>query len=167
MALMHALWALTTPFAPCSAYATSNELVHCLRITNASTIFCHANRLKATLEAAKTVGIPTSKIYILDGRASRGLKSISQAILSASFPRELPSKAVPVKKDQLAFVFFSSGTTGLPKGDHSSPFNYLADCVVSCCYLARQHPSPYLSAPRMAAESVAIRISMRVYTCIG
>ncbi|CCA76502.1 probable phenylacetyl-CoA ligase [Serendipita indica DSM 11827] len=115
VALMHALWALAIPFAPCSAYATSNELVHCLRITGASTIFCHANRLETTLEAAKVVGIPTSKIYILDGETTREFKSIAQLINSASFPRTLPSKAVPVKKDQLAFVLFSSGTTGLPK----------------------------------------------------
>lgn len=67
------------------------------------------------LPVAKKAGIPSSKIYILGGKA-KGRKSFAE-LIDDSITRRIPDVSPrPVKKDTLAYLVFSSGTSGLPKG---------------------------------------------------
>jgi acyl-CoA synthetase (AMP-forming)/AMP-acid ligase II len=67
------------------------------------------------LPVAKKLGILSSKIYVLVGKW-KGYKSFSKLITDAQ-TKSVASLAVrPAAKDTLAYLVFSSGTTGLPKG---------------------------------------------------
>lgn len=109
-----------------AAYSTP-ELVHQLRSSRAKGIFTCASLLPTTIEAVNQVGIPKSRIYILDvpnvtaaeRRACQGFKTVEQLIVQGS---RLPSiQRVPWAKGQAtrqcAFLCYSSGTSGLPVSD--------------------------------------------------
>jgi acyl-CoA synthetase (AMP-forming)/AMP-acid ligase II len=137
--LIHALCSLAVPFAPCSAYATPYELAHSLRLSGASHLFVHSDKLKIGLQAAKEVGIPTSKVYILQGKAPHGFISLQQLIHRVERDRLPIIPIKPVVANQLAFVLFSSGTTGLPKGiafDLECTSFSLIYCHYSCGIIA-------------------------------
>jgi acyl-CoA synthetase (AMP-forming)/AMP-acid ligase II len=111
-----ALCSLAVPFACCSAYATQYELAHSLRLSKASHIFVHADLLDTALQGAHEVGIPRSRVYILEGKANAEFTSLEEFIARAEKRNLSPIVPRPVTRDQLAFLLFSSGTTGLPKG---------------------------------------------------
>lgn len=111
-----ALCSLAVPFALCSAYATEYELGHSLRISKATHIFAHPNLLDTAIRGAQTVGIPLSKLHILEGSSKRGFGCLDDYITRAGKTNTAPIATRPVTNDQLAFLLFSSGTTGLPKG---------------------------------------------------
>ena len=115
--LVHALLAITTPIALLSAYATPYELARALRTTKPKYIFAQPALLPTALAAAKEVGLPQDRIYILEGTNGDGrtnLQNLVDRVKQHGAPRE-PIR--PAKKDTLAYLVFSSGTSGLPKGE--------------------------------------------------
>lgn len=67
------------------------------------------------LPVAKKLGISPSNIYVLGGKW-KGQKSFSELIADVQ-TKGIASVAVrSAAKDTLAYLVFSSGTTGLPKG---------------------------------------------------
>ena len=91
-----------------------------LKLSNARTLFVSPRLLPIALEAAKETGLPESKIFVLGGHVT-GRPSFSdliQRVRSKGVPR-VPY--APVKEDTIAYMVFSSGTSGLPKGDSYSP----------------------------------------------
>ncbi|RDB14659.1 putative 4-coumarate--CoA ligase 1 [Hypsizygus marmoreus] len=112
--LVHSLLAITTPFALISSHSTPFELKHALELSKATRLFVDAQLLSLVLPVAKKVGIPQSKIYILAGK-HKGHKSFAELIDHAR-TRQLPTVSPrPASKDTLAYLIFSSGTSGLPK----------------------------------------------------
>ncbi|KAI0078256.1 amp dependent CoA ligase [Panus rudis PR-1116 ss-1] len=112
--LIHSLFAIRTPFSLISAYSTQFELVHALRTSKCTALFTHPSMLKKALRAAHEVGLPESRIFILEGSVEgrRSLDDWIQFARQSNIPRE-PVR--PAKKDTLAYLVFSSGTSGLPK----------------------------------------------------
>ncbi|EKM60379.1 uncharacterized protein PHACADRAFT_246258, partial [Phanerochaete carnosa HHB-10118-sp] len=114
-ALVHALLAITTPFANLSAYATAYELAHSLKTVKPNYLFVQPALLPTALAAAKEVGLPEKQIYILEGSSGDerlSLQDLVNRIRKGSISRE------PVRlanKNTLAYFVFSSGTSGLPK----------------------------------------------------
>lgn len=138
---MNALLALTVPYALISSFSTPFELAHSLRTSGATYLFVDPHLLPNALAAAKEVGLPESSIVILEGHVD-GRRSFD-SILESGRKHKLPRLAVrPATKKTLAYLVFSSGTTGLPKGI-SSRFHilpHLTECSIASCYdLARQH----------------------------
>ncbi len=84
-------------------------------------LFVQPSLLEKAKSAAKDVGLSEDRIYILEGRieAKRSYQDLVDDVRRREIPR------VPVKratKDTLAYLVFSSGTSGLPKGRLTSTY---------------------------------------------
>lgn len=113
---MHSCISITIPFALISSYSTPFELKHALTVSNATRLFVDAKFLKTVLPVAKEIGMDLSKIYLVKGEGE-GRRNI-QSIIRDTRNRQIPPVDVrPAAKDTLAYLIFSSGTSGLPKGE--------------------------------------------------
>ena len=100
---------------PISAYSTPFELEHALKLSKCTRLFVSDSLMPLVLPVAKKLGISSSKIYVLVGQW-KGHKSFSKLIADIQ-TKSVTSVAVrSATKDTLAYLLFSSGTTGLPKG---------------------------------------------------
>ncbi|KAJ7490693.1 hypothetical protein FB451DRAFT_1389459 [Mycena latifolia] len=115
--IVHSLLMITTPFALISTYSTRFELVHALKLTKATRLFVDAKLLKNVLAAIEDpdVNITPDKIYVLAGTPVKGRKSFSQMIDAVQRKKAPPEPIRPAKRDTLAYLVMSSGTSGLPK----------------------------------------------------
>ncbi|KAF7768672.1 hypothetical protein Agabi119p4_7915 [Agaricus bisporus var. burnettii] len=112
--LVHSCLVMTTPFALISSYSTAFELRHALNLTKVTRLFVDAKLLPTLLPVAKEIGIPIDRIYLLLGDAP-GFRSVSELVNHVTEKR-IPFIGVqPAKKNTLAYLVLSSGTTGLPK----------------------------------------------------
>jgi len=115
--LINALLSQTIPFAPISAHVTQHELRHCLKTSHANHVFVHVNLLPVALSVCHDLGIPKDHVYILEGNAPHGFRSFDGMIARAQKQREDFVQIKQAEKDTLAYLLFSSGTSGLPKGE--------------------------------------------------
>ena len=106
---------VTTPFALISAYSTPFELKHALELAKPTRLFVNSRLLPLVLPVAKKVGVPLNRIYVLGGSAKerKSFKELIEDTRSRRTPIVLPR---PATRDTLAYLVFSSGTSGLPKG---------------------------------------------------
>jgi long-subunit acyl-CoA synthetase (AMP-forming) len=113
---MYALWGLTIPICPLSSYSTLGELQHLLRDSTVSRLFVHPSLLPLALDAASKIGLNPRHIYILEGHVEgrRSLGEIIDNVLSHG-SKVQKAQVRPVKHDTLAYLLFSSGTSGTPK----------------------------------------------------
>jgi long-subunit acyl-CoA synthetase (AMP-forming) len=71
------------------------------------------------LPVAKEIGMDLNKIYLVKGEA-KGRKSIQSIIHDTRIKQIPPVDVRPAAKNTLAYLIFSSGTSGLPKGKFKS-----------------------------------------------
>ena len=116
--MVHALIRLATPFVPISSYSTPFELKHALNLTKPTRLFVDEKCLTTVLPVATELGMDPNHIYLMKGNLNgrKNFRSIIKDVRSKKIPRV---DARTVTKDTLAYLIFSSGTTGLPKGDES------------------------------------------------
>ncbi|KAE9407315.1 acetyl-CoA synthetase-like protein [Gymnopus androsaceus JB14] len=112
MVLIHALMANTTPFALISSYSTRFELLHAFRLSKITRLFVQPKYLSHAISVAREVGLSLTNIYIIGGHV-KGHQSLSGMIERARSVPRVPAK--PAKQSTLAYLVFSSGTSGLPK----------------------------------------------------
>ncbi|KAH9854754.1 acetyl-CoA synthetase-like protein [Lenzites betulinus] len=123
--LVHSLFKIAVPFALIPASSTAFELQHLFRTSEATRLFVHPDILPQALEVAQLVGLPQDRIYILEGHVE-GRRNLASAI-DAIHQRKLPAVPTrPVVRNTLAYLVFSSGTSGLPKAVMISQHNVLA-----------------------------------------
>ncbi|THG97174.1 hypothetical protein EW145_g7663, partial [Phellinidium pouzarii] len=110
------------PFAPIASKPTLAELVYLLtklRSGRASVrlrIFTHPSLFNQALEATKRIGIPSEYIYLLDGRDANSDRDNVASLIENVRVRKLPRQpVVPAQKNTIAYLLFSSGTSGPPK----------------------------------------------------
>lgn len=102
---------MTVPFAMFSSYSTPFEFQHIFKLAGPTRLFVSPTLLPLAL----TSGLPEDRIYILEGHVE-GRTSYGDLVArarSSSMPR-LPIQQP--RSDTLAYLVFSSGTSGLPKG---------------------------------------------------
>ena len=119
------------PFVPISSFSTAFELKHALTLSKATRLFVDAKFLKNVLSVAKEVGIDLNKIHLIKGEAEgrRSIRSIIRDVRNKQIP---PVDIRPAGKDTLAYLIFSSGTSGLPKGNLT--FFTILPCYVNKHY---------------------------------
>ncbi|KAF8553033.1 acetyl-CoA synthetase-like protein [Imleria badia] len=110
IALLHSLIVMTVPFAMLSCYSTPFEFQHAFNLAGPTRLFVSPTLLPLAL----TSGLPQDRIYILDGNLE-GYTSYLDLVARA---RDNKLPRLPIQQaqtDTLAYLTFSSGTTGLPK----------------------------------------------------
>ena len=160
---MHSCIFLTIPFAPISSYSTPFELKHALTLSKVTRLFVDPKFLKNVLSVAKEIGMDLNKIYLIKGEAE-GRKSIRSIIRDARNKQIPPVDVRPATKNTLAYLIFSSGTSGLPKGKIISSHLLLLPLL----FLIEYTPAVMISHGNMnSSTSQSIIINMvhsEVYT---
>jgi acyl-CoA synthetase (AMP-forming)/AMP-acid ligase II len=113
--LTFALLKLAVPLAFVPAHSTLHETVALLKLVSLTSLFVSERLYPHALAAAKEIGLPEAKIFILRGEV-KGKLSLPRLIdnVNARGLSRVPTQTVT--DDTLAYLVFSSGTTGLPKG---------------------------------------------------
>lgn len=108
------------------------ELEKLLIMSKAKYLVAHSFNLDTALEAAKLVGIPVANVWCIDNDPKKRAKHWKEMVVNST------EEADPVKytaaecRNTLAYLCFSSGTTGkctidLSLSLHKTATNYLAD----------------------------------------
>ncbi|KAJ7642044.1 hypothetical protein FB45DRAFT_901662 [Roridomyces roridus] len=105
--------------------ATAEELKHQFTLSGTRTIFAHIDALDKVIQAAEKAVIPLTRIVVISDEENFVLPSdfAERGILTADALVKLggeqlsanPGSTLEVRLNPIAFLCFSSGTTGLPK----------------------------------------------------
>ncbi|OJD26490.1 hypothetical protein ACJ73_02130 [Blastomyces percursus] len=122
-----------------NAASTADELAYQLRASKSSALFTCIPLLSTALEAASKCGIPHSRVYLLEMpqellgglRAPAEFTAVNQLIEKGSKLRELDALQWHKGQgaSQCAYLCFSSGTSGLPKGVMISHRNMISEVL--------------------------------------
>ncbi|KAG6917297.1 hypothetical protein DXG01_003138 [Tephrocybe rancida] len=147
--IVHSLLAVAVPFAPIPHYSTPFELQHALELSKVTRLFVNTQQLPLVLPVAKKVGLSSSRIYVLGGRA-KGRKCFKDMIEDVRKRKTATVDPRPVKKNTLAYLVFSSGTSGPPKAvmiSHGNIVYSISQFVVIATTTATVHTPPPPKTP--------------------
>ncbi|KAF9474156.1 phenylacetyl-CoA ligase [Pholiota conissans] len=115
----------------------TNELLYQLQETKASILITHPESLPIALEAAKQAGLPLNRIILFDVQGIPEAVRAKHETVSSLLEFGLRNKTLYVErrlrpgegKTKLAFLSFSSGTTGRPKAVAIPHYALIANVV--------------------------------------
>ncbi|ORY38884.1 acetyl-CoA synthetase-like protein [Rhizoclosmatium globosum] len=129
--IVHAVLKAGGTVSPANPSYSVNELAFQLKDSGAKYLFVHPAVLETALAAAQKVGIAEKNIILLDepsvvvpGPSRRTINQISAA-------NKVPAPVVKLTREEImqrpAYMCYSSGTTGLPKGVETTQYNVIAN----------------------------------------
>lgn len=118
-----ALLKIAVPYVLISCYSTPFELRHALSLSKATRLFVAPQYLGRVLPTALELGMSKDNMYLMneDVKGQKTIESFIRGVETGEIPEE---KARIVTKDTIAYMVFSSGTSGLPKGWSESLANH-------------------------------------------
>ncbi|KAJ3514401.1 hypothetical protein NLJ89_g2402 [Agrocybe chaxingu] len=130
--------------SPANPNYTSDELKYQLTTSNAKLLITHPNCLDTARIAAHAYGLTDASIVLLDPSPTSGITTAEELIsFGASRPENY--KAIVYKpgetKKTLAFLSFSSGTTGKPKAVAIAHFSVVANISQMAAHYHMDDPS--------------------------
>ncbi|KAG7108031.1 Acyl-CoA ligase easD like protein [Verticillium longisporum] len=137
--LTHAVHRLGGAVTPASAAYSAPELEHQLRSSGAQALFTCEPLLETALKAAKAAGIPNERIFILATPGSTARLPFATLDELVEEGKKLPA-VEPLRwtkgqgARQVAYLCYSSGTSGLPKAVMISHFNVIANILQYTTY---------------------------------
>ncbi|KAL3418926.1 AMP-binding enzyme [Phlyctema vagabunda] len=142
MTLAYAIHRLSGVASPANAAYSASELEFQLKSSGAKALFTCVPLLQTSLEAAKACGIPNKHVYLLEmpkefsGDKQLPFQTVGQLIEQGSKLGQLEQlKWQPGQgAKQTAYLCYSSGTSGLPKGVMISHRNVIANVLQICRY---------------------------------
>ncbi|RFU76174.1 phenylacetyl- ligase [Trichoderma arundinaceum] len=115
--------------SPANPTYTPEELAHQLKDSGAKALLTQKPFLEAARKAAALANLPADRILLLgDGRDETGVHR-HWSDITATGAKVPPQKAEIDPKRDLAYLVYSSGTTGLPKGVMLSHYNIVAQAA--------------------------------------
>ena len=115
--------------SPANPGYTIDEFVYQLKNCEAKAITTQAEVLPLVREAAKRVGIPESRILILGDTKVPGFTHLRELKNMSHREVKLTRRPKFEPEKDIAFLVYSSGTTGLPKGVMLSHRNIVANIL--------------------------------------
>ncbi|PNY29198.1 4-coumarate-CoA ligase 1 [Tolypocladium capitatum] len=113
--------------SPANPTYTVDELARQLRDSRAKAVITQKELLPATRAAAQEVGLPLDRIFLLGDARDESGEHMHWTEVDAGGAWIQPRKTVVDPKRDLAYLVYSSGTTGLPKGVMLSHYNVVAN----------------------------------------
>ncbi|CAO3652439.1 unnamed protein product [Mucor hiemalis] len=102
--------------SPANPAYTPNELAYQLEMTKARIIVAHPTNVESALAAADLVGLPKSNVFVFGDKAVSGCLPYKQVFLTSERKASIIKMTAEEANDTVAFLCFSSGTTGKSKG---------------------------------------------------
>lgn len=141
---------LNSVVAPANAAFRVSELAYQLKDSGSRAVFTCPSKLATALEAADLAGIPRTNVFVIPVDGDEGpVGSASEMPLSIedliNRGRQVPPMP-PVKwsrgqaRRQVAYLCYSSGTSGVPKGVMISHFNIIANMIQMTRYESTFRP---------------------------
>lgn len=163
---------------PANVAFRAPELAHQLKDSGARGVLVNPSNLATALEAAKLAGIPESKVFLIPlpgdttapGTDPKRFLNVEDLIAAGRklppLPRTKWSKGQG--RQQAAYLCYSSGTSGPPKGVMVSHRNIIANIIQMTLYestfLSRSHPDVILGVlPQSHIYSIILTTHVPVF----
>ncbi|KAI0319157.1 hypothetical protein OF83DRAFT_1111778 [Amylostereum chailletii] len=156
--IVFSLLKIATPMALIPSLLTPGEVVALLKLSKVTHLFVGPNLLKLARSAAREIGLPEDKIFIIGGQVP-GKTSFGDLIEVVRTKKVARVHSRPVKEDTVAYMVFSSGTSGLPKGvlaSHKNIYVMMAQISATSLAMARIYTPPPPDTPEKIPVTLCV-----------